>query len=55
MDASMYRITFRILETLDEHFYEHDQFGYHWALNGWGLSDDTLRKVYSENAKKFMD
>ena len=55
MEAGMYRITFRILETLDEHFYEHDQFGYHWALNGLGLSDETLRKVYSENAKKFLD
>lgn len=54
MDASMYRITFRILETLDEHFYEHDQFGYHWALNGLGLSDAVLEKVYSANAKKFL-
>jgi predicted TIM-barrel fold metal-dependent hydrolase len=55
MDASMYQITFRILETLDEHFYEHKQFGYHWALNGLGLSDAVLKKIYSDNAKKFLD
>ncbi|MEC7771774.1 MAG: amidohydrolase family protein [Bacteroidota bacterium] len=54
MDTSMYQTTFRILETDDEHFYEHDQFGYHWALNGLGLDDETLRKVYSENAKKIL-
>lgn len=23
----MYRVTFRVLETLDEHFYESEQFG----------------------------
>ena len=33
----MYRITFRILESLDEHFYEIEQFSYHWSLNGFGL------------------
>ncbi|MEQ5789830.1 amidohydrolase family protein [Muricauda sp. NFXS6] len=54
MEPSMYRTTFRILETGDEHFYEHDLFGYHWALNGLDLDDETLRKVYSENAKKIL-
>jgi uncharacterized protein len=49
-DKPMYRITFRILETLDEHFYEIEQFEYHWALNGLGLSDGVLSKVYRENA-----
>jgi predicted TIM-barrel fold metal-dependent hydrolase len=49
-DKSMYRVTFRILESLDEHFYETEQFGYHWALNGFGLSDEILKKVYRENA-----
>jgi predicted TIM-barrel fold metal-dependent hydrolase len=52
MDKSMYRVTFRILESLDEHFYEIDQFDYHWALNGFGLSDEVLKKVYRENAQK---
>jgi predicted TIM-barrel fold metal-dependent hydrolase len=50
----MYRTTFRILETLDEHFYEIEQFGYHWALNGLGLPDAVLRKVYRENARKLV-
>jgi predicted TIM-barrel fold metal-dependent hydrolase len=54
-EASMYKTTFRILETLDEHFYEHELFGYHWALHGLGLSDDTLKKLYYENAKKILD
>ena len=53
-DLDMYRITFRILESWDEHFYERDQFGYHWALNGFGLSDEVLQKVYRNNAIKVL-
>ena len=53
-DKAMYRITFRVLETLDEHFYENSQFGYHWSLNGFGLSDETLRRVYRDNAEKLL-
>jgi hypothetical protein len=49
-DKTMYRVTFRILESLDEHFYEIDQFSYHWSLNGFGLSDAILRQVYRETA-----
>lgn len=52
--VSLYRITFRILESEDEHFYEHGQFGYHWALNGLGLPEEVLRKVYRENALKIL-
>jgi uncharacterized protein len=50
VDKAMYRITFRILESLDEHFYEIDQFSYHWSLNGFGLSDGILKQVYRDNA-----
>ncbi len=53
-DKPMYRITFRILESLDEHFYEIDQFSYHWPLNGLGLNDEILKKVYRENAAKLL-
>lgn len=53
-DSAMYEITFRILESLDEHFYEIDQFGYHWSLNGLGLADAVLGKVYHENASKLL-
>ena len=53
-DKPMYRVTFRILETRDEHFYETDMFGYHWSLNGFGLPDEVLRKVYHANAEKIL-
>ncbi len=54
VDKAMYRVTFRILESLDEHFYEIDQFSYHWSLNGLGLSDAILKQVYHENAAKLL-
>ncbi|MGW8316943.1 MAG: amidohydrolase family protein [Bacteroidales bacterium] len=54
MDEGMYRVTFRILETEDEHFYERDLFGYHWALNGFGLPGGILEKVYNGNARKIQ-
>ena len=50
----MFSITFRMLESLDEHFYETDQFNYHWAMNGFGLPDSVLKKVYRENALKLL-
>ena len=53
-DKPMYRVTFRILESLDEHFYEVDQFSYHWSLNGFGLSDAILKQVYHDNAAKLL-
>jgi predicted TIM-barrel fold metal-dependent hydrolase len=54
-NTSMYRITFRVLESSDEHFYEIGQFGYHWALNGFGLSKDVLKKIYYDNAAKLFN
>jgi predicted TIM-barrel fold metal-dependent hydrolase len=53
-DTAMYRVTLRILESLDEHFYETEQFSYHWSLNGFGLKDEILRKVYRENAARIL-
>ena len=53
-NKAMYRITFRILETADEHFYAYDQFGYHWALYGLDLNDKVLKKLYNENALKII-
>lgn len=50
----MYRVTFRILESLDEHFYETEQFDYHWSLNGFGLSDEILKQVYHDNAETLL-
>lgn len=54
-DQAMYAITFRILESADEHFYETDLFSYHWPLNGFNLSDTALKNLYYENAKKILD
>jgi predicted TIM-barrel fold metal-dependent hydrolase len=53
-DKPMYQTTFRILESLDEHFYEVDQFSYHWSLNGIGLSDAILKSVYHDNATALL-
>jgi predicted TIM-barrel fold metal-dependent hydrolase len=54
MSPSMYTTTFRILETEDEHFYQKDLFSYHWALNGFGLPDNVLKKIYYDNAKQIQ-
>ena len=51
----MYRTTFRVLETEDEHFYEHSLFGYQWSLNGIGLSQQVLEKIYRTNAIRLFD
>jgi predicted TIM-barrel fold metal-dependent hydrolase len=53
-NRDMYKMTFRILESNDEHFYETEQTGYHWALNGFGLPDNILMKVYGANARKIL-
>ncbi len=50
----MYQNTFRILETFDEHFYD-EEYGYHWALSGFGLPDDILKRVYRNNALKIIN
>jgi predicted TIM-barrel fold metal-dependent hydrolase len=54
VDKAMYGVTFRILESLDEHFYEIEQFGYHWSLNGFGLSDEILKQLYRDNAAMLL-
>ncbi len=53
-EPSMYQITFRILETADEHFYEHGRFSYHWPLNGLNLSDSALKRIYSQNSRRIL-
>jgi predicted TIM-barrel fold metal-dependent hydrolase len=53
-NVEMYRTTFRILETEDEHFYAWNLFSYHWPLHGLGLSDEVLQKVYADNARKLL-
>ena len=50
----VYHITFRILETADEHFYYHDYFSHHWPLHGLALTDKTLKKIYNGNGRKLL-
>src|SRR5688500_2831258 len=52
--TEIYEISFRMLESADEHIYEHNLFKYHWPLYGLELSDDVLKKLYSDNAKKIL-
>ena len=54
-NESMYMVTFRILESADEHFYETEMFSYHWPLYGLSLSDQTLQKLYRSNALKLIN
>ena len=53
-DLDMYRLTFRILETLDEHFYA-PVFEYHWSYSGFGLDDAVLERLYRTNARRVME
>ena len=53
MDPEMYRTIFRVLETNDEHFYC-PELGYHWALSGFNLPDEVLKKLYHDNAERIL-
>ncbi|MCG2587480.1 amidohydrolase family protein [Rhodohalobacter sulfatireducens] len=50
----MLRMTFRVLETADEHFYMTDLVGYKWPMYGLDLSDEALQKIYRDNALKIL-
>lgn len=54
-DSGMYKVTFRILESADEHFYETELFNYHWPLYGLMLPKGVLSKVYQLNAAKIIN
>ena len=51
---AVYQLTFRILESADEHFYDWQHFSYHWALHGLALDDAVLERVYRVNALKIL-
>ena len=53
-DPGMYRTTFRILESADEHFYETGLFNYHWALYGLDLPRTVLENIYNKNAEALL-
>jgi len=50
----MYRNTFHIWQTADEHFYAWDVSNTMWPLSGVDLSDATLKKFYHDNAMKVL-
>jgi len=51
---TLYRAIFRLMESADEHIYEHDLFKYHWPLSGLELSDITLENVYRNTANRLL-
>jgi predicted TIM-barrel fold metal-dependent hydrolase len=53
--AEMYRVTFRLLETADEHFYLAYFSKYHWPMHALALPDDILHKVYRDNALRVFE
>lgn len=50
----MYRNSFRIWETYDDHFYAWDVSNSPWVLYGVGLNNKTLKKIYRDNALKIL-
>jgi uncharacterized protein len=50
----MYRTTFRILESEDDHFYA-PIFNYHWSYGGLALEAPVLEKLYRANALAVME
>lgn len=53
-DPAMYRESFRLLESEDEHFYLERFSKYHWPAHGWNLPDDVLRALYHGNARRVL-
>jgi uncharacterized protein len=50
----LFSLTYRILESTDEHFYDQDfyfNFNYHWPMYGMGLPDKVLKNVYGESMR----
>jgi predicted TIM-barrel fold metal-dependent hydrolase len=53
-EAEMYRETFRLLETADEHFYLVAFRNYHWPMHAFDLPDEVLQRIYRGNAAKLL-
>ena len=57
IDAARYRVYFRMLETVDEHFpYSPSDPPEHgrWRVSGLGLPRDLLERVYRDNARRLL-
>ena len=53
--AGMYRVSFRLLETEDEHFYPEYFSKYHWPWHGFALPDEVLKQIYRLNAIRVLN
>ncbi len=53
-EPGMFQVTFRLLETADEHFYPDYMRKYHWPMHGFALPNRVLKKVYRENALRVL-
>jgi predicted TIM-barrel fold metal-dependent hydrolase len=53
--TEVYQASFRLLESADDHIYEHHLFKYHWPLYGLELPEGVLKKLYRDNALKLLD
>lgn len=55
-DAAMYRLYYRFLETEDEYleYPTHASGQGRWNICGMHLPDDVLKKVYRDNALRFL-
>lgn len=51
----MYRTSFRILESEDEHFYTAYFAKYHWPFHAFALPEPILKKIYRDNVLKIID
>jgi predicted TIM-barrel fold metal-dependent hydrolase len=54
-DPEMYRVTFRLLESDDEHFYPAYFRKYHWPMHAWNLEPRVLKRIYRDNARTVLD
>jgi uncharacterized protein len=56
-DQPRYKVYFRMLESQDEYF-DYFEHGFppagEWKIYGLGLTDDTLRKIYADNARRIL-
>ena len=47
--TTIYQTSFRLMESADDHFYDHDFSKFHWPLYGLNLPDRVLQKIYRDN------
>jgi uncharacterized protein len=46
---TIYEMSFRLLESADDHIYDHAFSKFHWPLYGLNLPDQVLKKLYRDN------